>query len=188
MTSKLFLQKLWEINDVIQARGEGEEEEVLVRWADWDGPPSWVKLSFNPELRNYLQKNVSNPESCTLNRDLRGDDSDLQSLRQSLFDCLGDARRTPDGAVGMQRRVAIKLPFRRSAFQDTFGKLEKITDTSSNISTQITLEELRLAIGEGFDRRGYKTSTETFISGRELLHVSWGYKGRVNYDHHECAR
>lgn len=188
MTSNTILQKLWEIEDVLESRGEGEDREVLVRWANWKGPPSWVKLSYNPELRAFLDKNATNPDSCSLNQCMVGDDGDVQALKQALFDSLGDARRTPDGALGLQRRVAIKLPFRTKAFRQSSGKLEKMEATTSNINAHITLDELRLAIGEGFDRRGYKTSTETFISARELLHVSWGFKSRINFEHTECTR
>lgn len=44
------------------------------------------------------------------------------------------------------------------------------------------------AIGENWSNRCYKTSTETFVSFKEFIHVWWGYKERKQYQHNNCKR
>ncbi len=49
---------------MMERMGTGEEE-VKVKWANWDGPVSWVRLSANPELATFLTRNEANPDSTT---------------------------------------------------------------------------------------------------------------------------
>lgn len=51
-----------------------------------------------------------------------------------------------------------------------------------------TGEEMTSAIGENWSNRCYKTSTETFVSFKEFIHVWWGYKERKQYQHNNCKR
>ena len=172
---------------------------MLVKWADWEGLPTWVELSYNLELKTYLTKNRANPHACTLiKNELRGQsetaldiyETDLYALRQAVFDSLSDVRYTPEGSVGRQTRVSIKVPFRKDEFDRTFGRvLRQKFGATGNDQCHATLEELNQVFGDAkWASRQYQTSTETFISPREFIHVSWGYKERLQYDHAECER
>ena len=44
------------------------------------------------------------------------------------------------------------------------------------------------AIGENWASRCYKTSTETFVSFKDYIHVWWGFKERKQYQHNACKR
>lgn len=107
------------------------------------------------------------------------------------FDILGDVRRTPDGAIGHQSRVTVKVPFSKETFDCTFrnkGIPNIENDDSGNVDCHITVDDVSKVLGEDWMVRGYKTSTETFVSKRELIHLWWGYKPRINYCHIECQR
>ena len=43
------------------------------------------------------------------------------ALQQAVFDSLGDARRTSDGALGVQARTTVKVPFSCASFKITSG-------------------------------------------------------------------
>ncbi|CAC5387946.1 unnamed protein product [Mytilus coruscus] len=170
-------EKVWKIENVLQSRGAGEEEEVLVEWSDWDGPNTWVRLQFNPELHSYLHLNRANPNSCTM-------------VKVALKN-LADIRYTPDGSMGRQNRITVKLPFREEEFDANFRVLglEKISDNEKGIvDCHITGQDLTRALGPGWDSRGYHTSTQTYVSFKELIHLSWGYKQRTNFSHPACQR
>lgn len=116
---------------------------------------------------------------------------EVLSLKQSVFDILGDGRRTPDGAIGHQSRVTVKVPFSKETFDCTFrnkGIPNIENDDSGNIDCHILVDDVSKVLGEDWMVRGYKTSTETFVSKRELIHLWWGYKPRINYCHSECQR
>ncbi|CAC5411901.1 unnamed protein product [Mytilus coruscus] len=134
-------EKVWKIEDVLQSRGADEEEEVLVKWSDWDGPNTWVRLQFNPELHSYLHLNRANPNS-----------SYCMALRQVIFDSLADVRYTPDGSMGRQNRITVKLPFREEEFDANFRVLglEKISaNEKGNVDCHITGQDLTRALGPG---------------------------------------
>ena len=160
-------------------------QEVEVKWQNWDGANSWIALDQNPELEAYLAVNKANPESCSLLKH-QTDCSDLAALRQMIFDSLGDIRRTPDGSMGRQTRITVKLPFRTEAFQAF--RDAGVTSGSGNVDCYLTPDQVTAAIGEGWQTRGYKTSTETFVSSKELVHLNWGYTQRKNYNHASCKR
>ena len=188
-------QKLWEVEDILKRKGSGDDEEVLVKWANWQGPPTWVALSYNTELKAFLTKNRGNPYSSTLVRTELGNptaetETDLYALRQAIFDVLSEVRYTPEGSVGRQTRVSVKVPFRREEFQDTFGKImNNKTGATGNNECFLTLEDMNVVFGDDrWSRRQYTTSTETFISSKEFIHISWGYKERLNYNHTQCKR
>lgn len=183
---------------MLEIRGEGEEERFLVKWKNWDGPASWIDTATNPEIVAFVRKNSANPHSCKLNKTLlnlhaHGQEFPLEvlSLKQSIFDILGDGRRTPDGAIGHQSRVTVKVPFSKETFDCTFrnkGIPNIENDDSGNVDCHITVDDVSKVFGEDWMVRGYKTSTETFVSKRELIHLWWGYKPRINYCHIECQR
>ena len=146
------------MEDVLDQRVRNGVREVEVKWENWDGSNSWVSLDENPELEAYLNNNQSNPESCTLFK-TQTDCSDMAALRQLIFDSLGDIRRTPDGNMGRQTRVTVKLPFRSKAFQ-AFRDTNSGIAESGNVNTYLTTAQVTAAIGEGWQSRDYKTSTE----------------------------
>ncbi|KAK7465950.1 hypothetical protein BaRGS_00037488 [Batillaria attramentaria] len=114
-------EKLWEIEDVVEKRGDGEDAEVLVRWKGWEGHDSWEKLSVNPELKAFLRINAHNPDTTTLaaaeraqfqaNIATPAEDRALQCLRLAVFDALGEPKPTPDAGQGYSNRVTVSLPF-----------------------------------------------------------------------------
>ena len=48
------------------------------------------------------------------------------ALRQAIFDSLGDARRTPDGALGVQGRTTVKVPFSCASINTYFRSLRNV--------------------------------------------------------------
>lgn len=98
---------------------ERKEREVLVKWKDWEGPSTWVSLDGNQELQQLHCRNLySNKVDCRNNPD------DIMALRQAIFDSLGDARCTPDGALGVQSRTTVKVPFSCARFNTYFRSLK----------------------------------------------------------------
>lgn len=191
----IFFQKLWEIDDILDRRGEGGEEEVLVKWRDWLGPADWVRLATNPELRNFLRKNEANPGSCSLVRKSVGgpaSNDDIGALQQAIYDTLCDVRRTPDGSIGRQSRVSVKVPFREAEFDRRFRDIPALRSripTCGNVEMMMTVEEMDIVFGGStWSRRGYTTSTETFVSNKDYIHLSWGFKDRKQYNHDKCKR
>lgn len=147
----------------------------------------------------HFEKNSANLHFCTLNKTLlnlhvtNGKEfpPEVLSLKQSIFDILGDGRRTPYNAIGHQSRVTVKSQFSKETFDCTFlnkgiPNIEK--DDSGNVDCHITVDDVSKVLGENWIVRGYKTSTETFVSQRELIHLWWGYKSRINYCHSACQR
>ncbi|CAC5378783.1 unnamed protein product [Mytilus coruscus] len=175
-------EKVWKIEDVLQSRGAGEEEEVLVKWSDWDGPNTWGQPKQLYYGKGSPQK--STPAKFSVN-------SDCMALRQVIFDSLADVRYTPDGSMGRQNRITVKLPFREEEFDANFRVLglKKISaKEKGNVDCHITGQDLTRALGPGWDSRCYHTSTQTYVSFKELIHLSWGYKQRTNFSHSACQR
>ena len=117
--------------------------------------------------------------------------SDSMALRQVIFDSLAEVWYTPDGSIGRQNRMTIKLPFREAEFDANFRALglEKIpANEKGNVDCHITGQDLTRALGPGWDSRCYHTSTRTYVSFKELIHLSWGYKHRTNFNHSACQR
>jgi hypothetical protein len=55
--------------------------------------------------------------------------------------------------------------------------LEKIpSNEKGNVDCHITGQDLTRALGPGWDSRCYHTSTQTYVSFKELIHLFWGYK------------
>jgi len=97
------------VEDVLDSRGEGEEQEVLVRWKNFGSEfDSWIELRSSPELRSFLERNQANPDSSSLARR-------QVSIRQAVFDELGAQHATPNADRGRARRAYVKLPFPKAA-------------------------------------------------------------------------
>jgi len=113
------------------------------------------------------------------------------ALKQAIFDSLGEVRYTPDGTVGRQSRITVKLPFRKEVFNAHFRTLEHDSipeDSSGNVDCYLTGNDLTCVLREGWASRCYNTSTETFVSFKEYVHLWWGYKERRQFDHSKCQR
>lgn len=126
---------------------ERKEREVLVKWKDWEGPSTWVSLDGNQELQQFIERNKGNPLSCQLHCrnldsnkvDCRNNPDDIMALRQAIFDSLGDARRTPDGALGVQSRTTVKVPFSCASFNTYFRSLkDTLSKDNGNVDFYIT--------------------------------------------------
>lgn len=185
---------MWEVEDVLDERGENGEKEYLVKWKDWEGPNTWISAEHNPELQSFVTRNMNNPNSCKLNRDLlelpeSDDNVEILSLKQAIFDSLADVRYTPEGSIGHQARITVKVPVSAETFSATFrAKIQKIPKDNGNVDYNLTVDEVSLVLGNNWMKRGYKTSTETYVSEREYVHIWWGYKARQQYCHNNCAR
>ena len=55
-----FFQRIWDKDDMLQRWGG---DEILVKWANWIGPPTWGSLSANPQLVAYLTWNRASPHT-----------------------------------------------------------------------------------------------------------------------------
>ena len=183
---EIVLYRNWEIEDVLDRKGRVAEEKVLVKWADWEAPPTSVDLRYNVELHSFLTKNRAYPHTCTLiKNELRVRTEMAFDMFKHRFVCnqtsLSDVRYTPKGSVGRQRRVSVKVHFRKDEFDRLFGRvLKQKSGAPGNGLCHATLEELHQVFeGEKWASRQYPTSTETFILPREFIHVTWGYKGRL---------
>ena len=53
----------------------------------------------------------------------------------------------------------------------------------NDVNMYLTLDQLTAAMGEGWNCHGYKTSTETFVTDRELIHLTWDYRERTDNNH-----
>ena len=178
------------------SKGEGADKEVHVIWENWDGEPTWVKVDDNPELKKFLDKNEANPYSCTLARNTLTSkpqphmNQEVMALRQAIFDSL-NARWTGDGQLGRQMRVCATVPFSKEVFDSCF-LTQNIQDVplndASNVTAYITAAQLTSAIGPDWGRRGFKTSTVTYVNFNHKIHLTWGYKKRINFLHKECPR
>lgn len=89
-----YPNKLWEVDDVLDSRGEGEQQEVLITWKNFSSEMDcWLDLWSNPELKSFLQWNQVNPDSTSLARRLvpaySPDDEFRPSVHQAVFDELG---------------------------------------------------------------------------------------------------
>lgn len=124
---------------------------MLVIWKDWEGPSTWVSLDGNQELQQFIERNKGNPLSCHLHRrnldsnkiDCRNNPDDIMALRQAIFDSLGDARRTPDGALGIQSRTTVKVPFSCASFNKYFRSLmDTLPTDNGNVDFYLTGNEL----------------------------------------------
>lgn len=186
------LQKLWDIDDVVEVKGGGDDAEALVKWKDWRGDNTWVRLKDNPELKRFLERNAGNPESSTYARrnNESTDETDLAALRQAIFDSLSDIRFTPDGSMGRQSRMTVKVPFRSKEFKKSFRHVLKEQIPEGNVETLISLNDLVqvFAGNKRWTSRCYNTSTETYISPHEYISLVWGYKERLDFSHDECNR
>lgn len=139
----------------------------------WSGFLDWHSNESRDSC--IFEKNSANLHFCTLNKTLlnlhvtNGKEFPLEvlSLKQSIFDILGDVRRTPYNAIGHQSRVTVKSQFSKETFDCTFlnkgiPNIEK--DDSGNVDCHITVDDVSKVFGENWIVRGYKTSTETFVS------------------------
>ena len=106
-------EHLWEIEDVLESRGQGDEQDVLVRWKNYSSEfDLWVDLRSNPELKAFLERNEANPDSSSMARRLvpayHPNDEYRLSIRQAVFDELGSLRATPNADRGRARRIYVK--------------------------------------------------------------------------------
>ena len=47
----LIMERLWTLNDITEERGEENDHDIEVKWANCSGQAEWVTLSENPELK-----------------------------------------------------------------------------------------------------------------------------------------
>lgn len=193
----------YEVDDILEQNGD----QVLIKWQEKDllpneNPTQWIALSDNAGLADFIEKNRHNPHSSTLEfRRMQKALSDnalalmpaeILALRQMIFDKLAKSRPTADGRIGRQRRLTISLPFSQSTFDLTFRKKEvaglKAKDESLNTAFYINPDELTHVIGDGWARRGFADSTISYVNCQEKIHITWGYKKQIDYDHSDCPR
>ncbi|KAK7089032.1 uncharacterized protein [Littorina saxatilis] len=193
-------QKEWEIEDILDRRGAagGAGEEVLCKWKgkEWVGHNSWVSLKENPGLASYLEVNKSNPLSSTFAKHQHSlaqervpnpHDSDLQYLRQEVWEELGEPQPTPDGNIGFRLRVRVSVPFKAESFDQHFRHLPGIPPTGNVRGAYFHIKEITPILGEDVCRRpAPRTSSEMRINPHFKIHLAWGYKTMVRYDHSEC--
>ena len=156
------------------------EGEVKVRWADWNGPEEWVRLADNPELQSFLTHSRAAPDIDNVAQPY-----EVAALRQAIFESLGGARFTGDGSMGIQSRVSVKVPFPRRVFDATFGKL---CFADIPVSKYISIEDVSKAIGQGWSLRNHHTPTETLVSAKHAIHLSYRHKNLVQHSHEQCKR
>lgn len=107
---------------------------MLVKWKDWEGPSTWVSLDGNQELRQFIERNKGNPLSCHLHR---------RNLDSNKIDC----RNNPDGALGIQSRTTVRVPFSCASFNKYFRSLKETLPTDNgNVDFYLTGNELPEAI------------------------------------------
>lgn len=182
------------MEDILDTRGENGDKQYLVKWENWDGADTWISAAHNPELRAFVTRNAFNPDSCKLNKDLLDlpkscENTEILSLKQAIFDSLADVRYTPEGSIGHQSRITVKVPFSVKTFSETFrAKVHKISKDNGNVDCHLTVDEVSLVLGNDWISRGYKTSTQTYVSERDYIHLWWGYKARKQYSHQNCPR
>ena len=192
--------QLWEVEDVLDSRGAGEAQEVLVRWKNFSSEfDSWISLLSNPELKSFLERNQANPDSSTLTRRLvptyDPNDEYRLSVRQAVFDELGGLRATPNADRGRARRSYVKLPFPKEAFLSCFGggkfnfAIRQIDGSGrENVKLQATRGELDPVLGVGWGSRSMNTSTVCEVDPTHPVGVKWYYKSRFDFDHSACPR
>lgn len=59
---------MWEVEDVLEIWGEGEEECFFVKWKNWDGLVLWIDIVMNLEIIVFVRKNLVNFYFCILNK------------------------------------------------------------------------------------------------------------------------
>ncbi|XP_078356085.1 uncharacterized protein LOC144640900 isoform X2 [Oculina patagonica] len=192
--------QLWEVEDVLDLRGEEDTQEVLVRWKNYSSEfDSWIDLRSNPELRSFLERNQANPDSSSLARHLvpayDPNDEHRLSIRQAIFDELGAQRATPNADRGRARRSYVKLPFPKAAFLRCFGEgkfnfdIREADGTGrQNVKFQATRGELDPVLGVGWGSRSFSTSTVCEVDPTHPVGIKWSYKTRVDFDHSACPR
>ena len=192
--------KLWEVDDVLESRGEGEYQELLVRWKNFSSEfDCWLDLRSNPELKSFLQRNQANPDSASLARRLvpayNPDDEFRLSVRQAVFDEFGCTRATPNADRGRVARSYVKLPFPKRAFLNCFGdgKFDLATRGTEgtgrqNVKFQATRGELDAVFRVGWGTRSFDTTTVCKVDPNKHIGVKWFYQSRVNFDHSACPR
>lgn len=123
---------------------------------------------------------MNNPNSCKLlNLPKSHNEVEILSPKQAIFDSLAAVRYTPEGSVGHQARITVTVTVSAETFCATFrAKIHKISKDNGNVDCNLTVDEVSLVLGNNWMKRGYKTSTETYVSEREYVHIWWGYKAR----------
>lgn len=59
---------MWEVEDVLEIWGEGEEECFFVKWKNWDGLVLWIDIVMNLEIVVFVRKYLVNFYFCILNK------------------------------------------------------------------------------------------------------------------------
>ena len=60
--------KLWEVKDVLQSRGKGDQKELPVKWKGYE-EMTWVSWAANPGLASYLIHSQASPFASTLTKE-----------------------------------------------------------------------------------------------------------------------
>lgn len=97
------------------------------------------QFRWKPEIAAIHLKKYRKPLSCRLHCrnldsnkiDCRNNPDDIMTLRKAIFDSLGDARRTPDDALGIQSRALVNVPFSCASFNKFFRYLKDTLPTDN---------------------------------------------------------
>ena len=154
--------------------------EVLVKWLDWNGPAEWVRLADNPELQSFLTHSRATPDNSEPIVPY-----EVQALRQAVFEHLAGARYTGDGNMGRQTRISVKVPFPESVFDATFGLIGL---RGIPVTAYVSIQDVTKAIGQKWSSRSHPTSTETYVSPNERIHIRYQVPHLVQHSHALCPR
>ena len=115
--------KLWEVEDVLQSRGEGDQKELLVKWKGYE-EMTWVSWAANPGLASYLIHSQASPFASTLTKEnllsYEPECEEIMALRGAIFDKLS-YRTTAAGDVGVSPAI-VEIPFSRASLQAFLGR------------------------------------------------------------------
>ena len=193
-------KKLWNVKDVLDSRGEGEQEEVLVVWEGYD-ESSWVLLRDNPELESYLYHTQGNPFCSTLTTEklppYKPELAEIMALRGAIFDKL-NSRATVAGDIGISSPT-VEIPFSLGSLQRFLGKGNfegRAFDLSGRyrVSLRCLRHELDLCFEESGSKellwyeRNFTTTTSCVVDPGSPIHINWSYQVRKQYVHTSCLR
>ena len=197
---KDLCSKLWEVEDVLQSRGEGAQKELLVKWKGYE-EMTWVSWAANPGLASYLIHSQASPFASTLTKEnllsYEPECEEIMALRGAIFDKLF-YRTTAAGDVGVSPAI-VEIPFSRSSLQEFLGKgvfYGRNIDFSGRFPISFRCERWELdacfastEIGSTtWYERTFDTTTSCVVDPNSPLSISWGYRVREQHIHSLCPR